>query len=81
MFIFFTFPFAKHVIVQTNVFYTWFQTWLIHDKNLFMFNIFYHSLNFCKYNSSTNGAFVGYICLQLSLPIVHKLNESLLIFG
>ena len=52
MFILFTFPFSKHVTIWTNFFYTWFQTWHVHDKNLFMFSIFYHSLNFCKYNLS-----------------------------
>ena len=70
MFIFFTFPFTKHVIAWTNVFTskilvsTSARPW----QEFVLIQPFYHSLNFYKYNSS------WMVFLLLTL-FVHRLDN------
>ena len=46
----------KHVVIWRIFFPVyWFQVWLFHDKDSFMFNILYYSLNFATIIHLVNG--------------------------
>ena len=67
----------KHVVIWTIFFPVyWFQVWLFHDKDSFMFNILYYSLNFATIIHLVNGTsfsnFTRPQTWQLVLFFIHK---------